>query len=165
MKIAVRTCRELIFSERRSGTLMSDTPCGETISPHQPQILHHIDESGHLLPFFLHIRITRSQSQTQTQIGKSTHPQFLLPPVHRTLTQIVHDMAPNSYLGLRGMRLVHFMIAGIVAPSYFLLGYNNAVFGGLLSLDLFIVLFPAIDTVNPTGAVLAQNARVQGNVP
>jgi hypothetical protein len=68
----------------------------------------------------------------------------------------------QKYLGFRGNHLVHFMIATVVAPTYFLLGYNNAVFGGLLTLDSFVSTFPSIDTVTTTGSVLAENARVQG---
>lgn len=40
--------------------------------------------------------------------------------------------------------------------------YNNAVTGGLLTLDSWVSLFPIIDTVHTTGAAQAQAARVQG---
>jgi hypothetical protein len=70
----------------------------------------------------------------------------------------------KNYLGLRGNRLVHFMIAAVVAPTYFLLGYNNGVFGGLLTSDSFVSTFPRIDTVHPTGSILAENARIQGTL-
>lgn len=73
-------------------------------------------------------------------------------------------MMAQKYFGLRGNRLVHFMIATVVAPAYFLLGYNNAVFGGLLTLDSFVSTFPRIDTVHTTGSVLAENARIQGTL-
>lgn len=68
----------------------------------------------------------------------------------------------KPYLGLRGSSLVRFMIVTVVCPAYMLLGYNNAVFGGLLDLDSFVETFPGIDTVNTTGTEKAQNARVQG---
>lgn len=68
----------------------------------------------------------------------------------------------TKYLGLRGPRLIHFMIATVVAPCYFLLGYNNAVFGGLLTLESFVSTFPSIDTVHTEGPTQAENARVQG---
>ena len=70
----------------------------------------------------------------------------------------------KKYLDLRGNRLVHFMVATVVAPTYFLLGYNNAVFGGLLTLDSFVSTFPGMDTVHPTGSVQAENARIQGSL-
>ncbi|RFU31238.1 hypothetical protein B7463_g5125, partial [Scytalidium lignicola] len=74
------------------------------------------------------------------------------------------EVMTAKYLGLRGTRLVQFMIATIVAPTYFLLGYNNAVFGGLLTLESFVKTFPRIDTVHTTGSTQAENARIQGTV-
>lgn len=68
----------------------------------------------------------------------------------------------REYLGLRGNRLVHFMIATVVAPTYFLLGYNNGVFGGLLTLNSFVDTFTRIDTVNTGGTTYANNSRIQG---
>lgn len=64
--------------------------------------------------------------------------------------------------GLRGKQLVYFMVSTVVCPAYVLLGYNNAVFGGLLTLDSFVATFPSIDTVHTTGAVQAKHARIQG---
>lgn len=63
---------------------------------------------------------------------------------------------------LRGKALINVMIATAVCPAYILLGYNNAVFGGLLTLPSFLATFPSIDTVNTTGSVAAENARIQG---
>jgi hypothetical protein len=68
----------------------------------------------------------------------------------------------EAHFGLRGSGLVRFMIISVVCPAYTLLGYNNAVFGGLLDLDSFVATFPQIDTVNATGAQKANNARIQG---
>lgn len=68
----------------------------------------------------------------------------------------------RPYFGLRGHKLIRLMIITIVLPAYTLLGYNNAVVGGLLSLDSFVKQFPRIDTVNTTGAQAAENARIQG---
>ena len=67
-----------------------------------------------------------------------------------------------KYFGLRGSALVNVMIALVVCPAYMMLGYNNAVVGGLLTLPSFIETFPSIDTVNTTGSVAAENARIQG---
>lgn len=68
----------------------------------------------------------------------------------------------RSYLGLRGNRLTTFMIVAVVLPAYVLLGYNNAVMGGLLTLPSFLETFPSIDTVNTSGSEEAENARIQG---
>lgn len=54
------------------------------------------------------------------------------------------------------------MIITVVLPAYCLLGYNNAVIGGLLSLESFVEQFPSIDTVHTTGSTKSENARVQG---
>ena len=68
----------------------------------------------------------------------------------------------RPYLGLRGNRLITFMITVVVFPAYLLLGYNNAVMGGLLTLPSFLSTFPSIDTVNTKGSEEAENARIQG---
>lgn len=68
----------------------------------------------------------------------------------------------KPYLGLRGHRLISFMIGSVVLPSYCLLGYNNAVMGGLLSLPSFVEQFPRIDTVNTMGSKESENARIEG---
>lgn len=71
-------------------------------------------------------------------------------------------MARTPYLGLRGHALTRFMIGSVVCPAYMLLGYNNAVFGGLVNLTSFLKTFPRIDTVSTDGAKEAENARIQG---
>ena len=71
---------------------------------------------------------------------------------------------PERHLGLRGSRLINFMILVVVCPAYILLGYNNAVFGGLLTLPSFLSTFPSIDTVNTSGSTAAENARIQGGL-
>lgn len=71
----------------------------------------------------------------------------------------------GNYFGLRGKALVHFMLMLVVCPAYTLLGYNNAVMGGLLTLPSFLETFPAIDTVSTADTPAeAQNARIQGTV-
>lgn len=76
-------------------------------------------------------------------------------------TSFITPMA-NSYLGCRGKALVRVMVITIVFPAYFLIGYNNAVAGALVSLNSFVAIFPQIDTVNTTGSKQAENARIQG---
>ena len=68
----------------------------------------------------------------------------------------------RPYLGLRGSKLINVAIAIVVSPAYILLGYNNAVMGGLLTLPSFLTTFPSIDTVNTSGSEEAENARIQG---
>lgn len=63
---------------------------------------------------------------------------------------------------LQGRRLINTMIAVAVCPAYILLGYNNAVFGGLLTLPSFLETFPGIDTVGTVGGATNEHARVQG---
>lgn len=66
------------------------------------------------------------------------------------------------YLGLRGESLRRVMVVTIVLPAYCLLGYNNAVMGGLLRLESFAKQFPSIDTAHTTGSQQQENARIQG---
>lgn len=68
----------------------------------------------------------------------------------------------KPYLGLRGNKLTWTMILTIVFPAYFMAGYNNAVPGGLLSLDSFVETFPTIDTIHTTGAAQQHAATIQG---
>lgn len=56
------------------------------------------------------------------------------------------------------------MIISVVCPAYILLGYNNAVMGGLLTLPSFLSTFPTIDTVHTTGGTAAENSRIQGEL-
>lgn len=66
------------------------------------------------------------------------------------------------HFGLRGRSLLTFMVMTVVCPAYMLLGYNNAVMGGLLDLESFVELFPQTDTVNTEGHEKASNALIQG---
>ena len=68
----------------------------------------------------------------------------------------------KDHFHLRGQSLIRLMTASVVCPAYILLGYNNAVLGGLLNLPSFLETFPSIDTVNTKGSVQAENARIQG---
>ncbi|KAE8138889.1 hypothetical protein BDV38DRAFT_281451 [Aspergillus pseudotamarii] len=61
-----------------------------------------------------------------------------------------------------GIRLQVALVALIVAPSFILFGYNQAVLGSLLSLRSWVEIFPQIDTVDTTGAEKAHNSTSQG---
>ena len=71
-------------------------------------------------------------------------------------------MMGSRHFGQRGKSLVRLMLLSVVCPAYILLGYNNAVFGGLLTLPSFLDTFPSIDTVHVEGSAEAENARIQG---
>ena len=68
----------------------------------------------------------------------------------------------KQYLGLQGARLNHATIALIVGPAFTCFGWNQAVFGGVLTLDSFVQTFPTLDTINTTGAVRHYNSQIQG---
>ncbi|CAG8365343.1 unnamed protein product [Penicillium salamii] len=65
-------------------------------------------------------------------------------------------------LNLQGSQLLVALVALIVAPSFILFGYNQAVLGSLLSLKSWVAVFPAIDTVDTTGAQKSHNSTSQG---
>jgi hypothetical protein len=67
-----------------------------------------------------------------------------------------------KFYGLRGHALKSFIIWAVICPAYILFGWNNALLGGLLTLDSWIETFPRIDTLNTTGQQNAENARIQG---
>ena len=68
----------------------------------------------------------------------------------------------SKFYGLRGQTLNTFIIWAVICPAYILFGWNNALLGGLLTLDSWIETFPRIDTLNTTGDQKAENARIQG---
>ncbi|RDH23126.1 aconitase [Aspergillus niger ATCC 13496] len=61
-----------------------------------------------------------------------------------------------------GTRLQIALVLLIVAPSFILFGYNQAVLGSLLSLQSWVSVFPAIDTINTSGAQKSHNSTSQG---
>ncbi|PYI16460.1 aconitase [Aspergillus violaceofuscus CBS 115571] len=63
---------------------------------------------------------------------------------------------------LVGFRLQIALVALVVAPSYILFGYNQAVLGSLLSLRSWVDVFPEIDTIDTTGAQKSHNSTSQG---
>lgn len=71
-------------------------------------------------------------------------------------------MQSGPYLGLRGSHLVNFMIITVVCPAYTLLGYNNAVLGGLLGLESFMATFPQTNAADPKGK--QHSALIQGTM-
>lgn len=58
---------------------------------------------------------------------------------------------PQRFWGLRGSRLNLATIWMVVCPAYMCYGYNQAVAGGVLTLESFVKVFPEIDTINTTG--------------
>ncbi|KAJ5819170.1 hypothetical protein N7474_004761 [Penicillium riverlandense] len=72
--------------------------------------------------------------------------------------------APLSFLGQRGSRLKVAMVVLVVMPSFLLFGYNNGSTGGITELPTFVSQFPALDTVNTTGAQASHNAVILGVV-
>lgn len=55
-------------------------------------------------------------------------------------------------------------LALLAAIAFFLQGYDQAVFNGVVSLSSFVAQFPRIDTLNTHGAQQRDNARIQGTV-
>lgn len=69
----------------------------------------------------------------------------------------------NSFrLALTGTNLQVAFVILIVAPSFILFGYNQAVLGSLLNLRSWVDVFPQIDTINTTGAEKSHNSTSQG---
>ena len=64
---------------------------------------------------------------------------------------------------LRGEKLAFLRILMVVAPCFFLFGYNQSAIGGVLAFTPFIEQFPRINTATTTGAVKSERALIQGN--
>jgi MFS family permease len=67
-----------------------------------------------------------------------------------------------SLYSVRGPKLNRLMVLTVVGPAFLLLGYNNALAGGLLNLPNWIHTFPQIDAITTTGAQQAYNSTIQG---
>jgi hypothetical protein len=68
-----------------------------------------------------------------------------------------------GFLGkLRGRSLNVATVCLVVVPAFMCFGYNQAVTGGVLTLNNFIQTFPEINTVTTTGAQKNHNATLQG---
>ncbi|BCR84191.1 sugar porter family MFS transporter [Aspergillus chevalieri] len=65
---------------------------------------------------------------------------------------------------MQGERLGIAQIFLVACPSFILFGYNQSGVGGLVDFPSCTRQFPAIDTVNTTGAQKSHNATVQGAV-
>lgn len=65
-------------------------------------------------------------------------------------------------LSFTGDALARACIIFVVVPAFLLFGYNQSNIGGVLDYPSFTRQFPSIDTANTTGAVKAQNSKVQG---
>jgi hypothetical protein len=68
----------------------------------------------------------------------------------------------KRFWGLRGSRLNIATILMVVCPAYLCYGYNQAVTGGVLTLESFVKVFPQLDTINTTGAQNKYNENIQG---
>ncbi|PYH43897.1 putative MFS sugar transporter, partial [Aspergillus saccharolyticus JOP 1030-1] len=71
-------------------------------------------------------------------------------------------MAP--YFGLRGSQLHRAIMWLVVCPAFVCYGYNQAVTGGLLTLQSFADTFPQMNTLTTTGAQQNHNSTIQGTV-
>lgn len=65
---------------------------------------------------------------------------------------------------IRGKALQTLQLLLVVAPAFFLFGYNQSNVGGLLSIENWARTFPEIDTLNTTGQEKEQKHTVQGVV-
>lgn len=68
----------------------------------------------------------------------------------------------GKYLNLRGSALNRAIICLVVWPAFACYAYNLGVMGGVLTLQSFIEVFPALDTINTTGAEQHFNSQIQG---
>jgi hypothetical protein len=71
----------------------------------------------------------------------------------------------KRFWGLRGSRLNIATILMVVCPAYLCYGYNQAVTGGVLTLESFVKVFPQLDTIDTTGAQNTYNENIQGLSP
>ncbi|KAJ5715275.1 general substrate transporter, partial [Penicillium malachiteum] len=66
--------------------------------------------------------------------------------------------------GLRGNTLTAGHVATVIIPAYICFGYLNAMSSGIVDRESWVTQFPQLDTVNTTGALNAQNSRIEGTV-
>ncbi|KAJ5339929.1 hypothetical protein N7452_006657 [Penicillium brevicompactum] len=67
-------------------------------------------------------------------------------------------------LDLRGNRLNHVALIGVVMPAMMSLGYNQALLGGVLTMDWFQAQFPQMDVGDALPAERHHKSTVQGTV-
>ncbi|RAH49720.1 putative MFS sugar transporter [Aspergillus brunneoviolaceus CBS 621.78] len=70
----------------------------------------------------------------------------------------------SPYFGLRGSQLERAVMWLVVCPAFVCYGYNQAVTGGLLTLESFVKTFPQMNTLTTTGAQQNYNSTIQGTV-
>lgn len=70
----------------------------------------------------------------------------------------------KPYFGLRGTPLNVATILLVVCPAFLCYGCNQAVAGGLLTLESFVDTFPQVDTIHTTGGQPHFNSNIQGMV-
>lgn len=70
----------------------------------------------------------------------------------------------SHFCGLRGKRLNHVALLGVVMPAMMSLGYNQGLFGGILTLDWFQAQFPQIDVNDALPSERHYKSTLQGTV-
>ncbi|CAG8935883.1 unnamed protein product [Penicillium salamii] len=70
----------------------------------------------------------------------------------------------SPFMGLTGRALRLAQVMLVVAPGFFLFGYNQAGVGPLATLPSWVETFPQIDTINTEGAVKSHNSTSKGAV-
>ena len=70
----------------------------------------------------------------------------------------------TRFLGLRGSRLNHVALLGVVMPAIMSLGYNQGLLGGVLTMPWFESQFPEIDVSNALPSEKHHKSTLQGTV-
>jgi Arabinose efflux permease len=81
-----------------------------------------------------------------------------------TLFQTLHTRYMTRFLGLRGSRLNHVALIGVVMPAIMSMGYNQGLLGGVLTLPWFEAQFPEIDVRNAQPSEKHYRSTLQGTV-
>ncbi|CAI7607299.1 unnamed protein product [Penicillium crustosum] len=68
------------------------------------------------------------------------------------------------FFGLRGSRLNHVALIGVVMPAIISMGYNQGLLGGVLTLPWFEAQFPQIDVSNAQPSEKHYKSTLQGTV-
>ncbi|KOS38620.1 hypothetical protein ACN38_g10554 [Penicillium nordicum] len=70
----------------------------------------------------------------------------------------------TRFLGLRGSRLNHVALLGVVMPAIVSMGYNQGLLGGVLTLPWFEAQFPEIDVSNAQPSEKHYKSTLRGTV-
>lgn len=70
----------------------------------------------------------------------------------------------TRFLGLRGSRLNHVALLGVVMPAIMSMGYNQGLLGGVLTLPWFEAQFPEIDVSNAHPSEKHYKSTLRGTV-